>query len=134
MLWEKAIINCAINPLGALWQLTNGSLLEHPQYWEKAGTIVEEILQVAQKLGLSLKSIPYYLDKIRTVLSSTRLNKNSMFQDIENRRPTEIDFLNGYITRMAAKYAISVLYNENLVEMIKIREKSKNMKKKDLKE
>ncbi|MHA1673605.1 MAG: ketopantoate reductase family protein [Promethearchaeota archaeon] len=122
ILWEKAIINCAINPLGTLWQLPNGLLMKHPQFWETVGKLVEEILQVAQKLGILLESSPYYLDRIRTVLESTQANKNSMFQDIENHRPTEIDFLNGYITQMATKCALSVPQNEQLVAKIKIME------------
>ena len=90
--------------------------------WCRRKVRLEEILQVAQKLGILLESSPYYLDRIRTVLESTQTNKNSMFQDIENHRHTEIDFLNGYITQMATECAISVPQNEQLVAKIKIME------------
>ncbi|TFH30809.1 MAG: 2-dehydropantoate 2-reductase [Promethearchaeota archaeon] len=120
--WEKAIINCAINPMGALLQQSNGFLIDNPHFWEISGKVVEEILQVAPQLEISLNSHSYYMDQIRDVLKATRPNKNSMLQDIENQRPTEIDFLNGYITQMAAKFAILVPYNEILVALIRMKE------------
>ncbi len=120
--WEKAIINCAINPMGALLNQPNGFLLNNLHFWTMGGKLVEEILHVAKQMGISLKTHSHYMDQIRHVLKATQANKNSMLQDIENHRPTEIDFLNGYITQMAKKNAISVPYNEMLVALIKMKD------------
>ena len=45
--------------------------------------------------------------------------KPSMLQDFERGRPTEIDFLNGYVVRLGKQNGMSVVYNELIVLIVK---------------
>jgi 2-dehydropantoate 2-reductase len=44
--------------------------------------------------------------------------KSSSLQSLERGKPTEIDFLNGYIVRNALKFGVSVPVNDIIVKMI----------------
>ena len=55
----------------------------------------------------------------RTWTSRKRRLKSSSLQSLERGKPTEIDYLNGYITKLAGQKQIPVPVNEKLVKMVK---------------
>lgn len=122
IIWEKAIINMAINPLGAVLDVANGILLNSLDFWKIAKILVEEILLIGKHLKIILQSSQYYLSNIRKVLEQTSLNRNSMLQDLDAFRQTEIDYLNGYIVEIATKFEVQVPVNTLLTSLIKMKE------------
>jgi len=58
------------------------------------------------------------------VCRKTARNLSSMLQDINNKKPTEIDSINGEIVAAGRKFGIPVSVNEELVQRIKEIEKS----------
>ena len=56
------------------------------------------------------------------VASGTGKNKNSMLQDVLSSRPTEVDFLNGYIARYAESVQKRAPVNALLHALIKAKE------------
>jgi len=51
--------------------------------------------------------------------------KSSSLQSLERGKPTEIDFLNGYIVMKGRAYEVPVLVNDKIVSMIKEIEEDK---------
>ena len=45
--------------------------------------------------------------------------KSSSLQSLERGKPTEIDYLNGYIVKKAQQFNIPVPVNQKLVDMVK---------------
>jgi 2-dehydropantoate 2-reductase len=45
--------------------------------------------------------------------------KPSMLQDFERGRPTEIDFINGYVVGLGKQNGINVVFNEVIVAIVK---------------
>jgi 2-dehydropantoate 2-reductase len=118
LVWEKIFVNVAINPFGALTGLRNGDLLTVPQLQDSMKAAILEGLQVTDKLGLSINS-QTPIGKAFEVAQKTARNKNSMLQDIEKGKRTEIDFINGAIVKRGEKIGVSCPINAVLTALIK---------------
>lgn len=115
--WTKVIFNAASNPLGALTGLTHGRLCDDPDLRKLVRGLIDEGKAVAAALGVSLDSDPDALiDHAHRVAYD---HKASMLQDLEARRPTEIDFLNGGIARFGAEERVPTPLNETIAALVK---------------
>jgi len=147
MNWKKLAANCAINPLTALRNCTNGNLLssriERPRYEDTIGNIaidyqhplflykiIREVSDVAlaeMKANKCMsdetrKSLSYtaLADFVENVIRQTSKNKSSMLQDvIANRYPTEIMYLNGYVSKIGREvHGLDVQTNDSVTKMV----------------
>ena len=125
-LWIKLAINCAINPLTAIHQITNGQLAGD-NYQIELQPIIEEVAQVlsAEQGPISHHQL---LKTIHKVIENTATNHSSMQQDIYHKRPTEIDFITGYLLQRATQHHISAPKNRELYQKVKRIEQSWNLK------
>jgi 2-dehydropantoate 2-reductase len=116
VLWTKAIVNAAINPLTALTRMSNGALSKNRSVIELGSEVISEGMAVSRAEQVKLVGDPRRL--WRRILESTRANKSSMLQDIERGKMTEIRQLNGAIVSQAKKAGIGVPINEVLTELV----------------
>ncbi|WJG08321.1 2-dehydropantoate 2-reductase [Aliiglaciecola sp. LCG003] len=117
VLWNKLLINAVINPLTTLNNIRNGQLAE-PQYTQHIEGIVHEVVQVMQALGLTANH-QQRLQHCYQVIQHTAQNYSSMHQDLLHKRPSEIDFINGYVVQQARRLDIPVPYNQTLLQQVK---------------
>jgi 2-dehydropantoate 2-reductase len=122
VLWGKLIINSAINPISALTGRRNGELLKSVELLGLMREILKEGILVANSIGIELPYTPF-LNRLEEILKKTALNKSSMLQDIERKRKTEIDYINGYILKRAKEKNIDVPLNRAFYILIKALEK-----------
>jgi len=115
--WTKILINAGINPFGALTGMKNGELLMIPELKELMAKTVIEGTDVAKKFDVKLEGDPVSL-MIKTA-KMTAQNKNSMLQDIEKGKRTEIDFMNGAISNLGKRKGISTPLNSLLTHLVK---------------
>lgn len=120
-IWEKAIINAAINPLAAITGVKNGELL-NGNNWFTSLEIMYEACSVARAHGVNVRPDDRMESYLKLVLESTRENTCSMGQDLIHGRVTEIDFINGKIVEIAELYGIPVPFNRLLTTLIKMSE------------
>ncbi len=120
ILWSKALINAAINPLTAILEVRNGAL-EKPGHWRIVKNTIQEILKVVHALNIRL-TMENPEDYVLDVVRKTSLNKSSMLQDIEKGKKTENDFITGYILEIARKLGIEMPVNEALYNLVRIKE------------
>lgn len=116
-LWLKLAINSVINPLTALHQCLNGELLQLPNIDSTITHLCNELVDVAGADGKNLT-----LEQCRTVydvINATAQNRSSMLQDRLAKRPTEIDFINGFIVRRARHYGINCSHHAELLDAMK---------------
>jgi len=116
VLWTKAIVNSAINPVSALTRVRNGDLQKSPELRDVASKTIGEGSAVAHANGVLLKPSPKSL--FPKVLASTLTNKSSMLQDIEAGRKTEIRQLNGMISRLGSAVGVSTPLNDVLTRLV----------------
>ena len=115
--WTKILINAGINPFGALIGTKNGELITIPELKELMTETVIEGKNVAEKIDVKLDGDPVSL-MIKTV-EMTAKNKNSMLQDIEKGKRTEIDFINGAISNLGKKNGVLTPLNTLLTHLVK---------------
>ena len=125
VLWTKAIVNAAINPLSALTRLPNGALAKNAAIREIALRVIDEGILVSQAEHIRLVGDPRKL--WRTILLSTGANKSSMLQDIEGGKITEIRQLNGAILSHGKKTRIKTPVNRILTKLVLGLEESSKM-------
>ncbi len=121
-IWTKLIINVGINALTAIHRCPNGELLESDDTLNTLTAAVKEGEAVARAKGIQVVDDP--LAMTLDVCKKTARNLSSMLQDINNKRPTEIDSINGEIVAAGRKLGIPVPVNEALVQKVKEIEKA----------
>jgi 2-dehydropantoate 2-reductase len=104
--WRKVIFNAATNPLGALTGLTHGRLCERPPLRALASKLVDEGKAVAAAQGIELDSDPEELIDFAARPEVAYDHKASMLQDVEARRQTEVDYLNGGIVEFGRRFGV----------------------------
>ncbi len=117
LLWEKLIINCAINPLTALLDRPNGTIVQDTELREIAAAVAREALLVARSHGVAL-SESEAVARVETVARKTAQNISSMLQDVRRGRPTEIEYINGAIVRAGRRLGIATPLNMLLMRLV----------------
>jgi 2-dehydropantoate 2-reductase len=115
-LWSKLLINVGINALTAIHRCPNGKLLESAAGLEQLTAAVREGEAVARALGIQLSGDP--LAMTLDVCRKTAQNLSSMLQDVNNKRTTEIDAINGEIVAAARKLGIPTPVNDALIQQV----------------
>jgi len=118
--WEKIIVNATINPLTAIWRVTNGEITQMSIAKSIIPAIIEEILDVAEVMNVNISSsFDELIQAVFTIAKNTSSNQSSMLQDIERCSPTEIDFINGSIVDYGNQHYVITPINEAIVKIIK---------------
>jgi 2-dehydropantoate 2-reductase len=122
--WRKVIFNAATNPVGALTGLTHGRVCERPDLRTLVSTLVDEGKAVASAQGIVLDADPEELIDHAAKPEVAYDHKASMLQDIEARRATEIDYLNGGIARFGREHGVPTPLNDAITQLVKALEES----------
>jgi 2-dehydropantoate 2-reductase len=117
--WRKVIFNASTNPIGALTGLTHGRVCERPDLRALVSGLVNEGKAVAAAQGITLDADPEALIDHAARPEVAYDHKASMLQDVEARRPTEIDFLNGGIARFGRELGIPTPSHDIITALIK---------------
>lgn len=115
--WQKLAINCAINPLTALYKLKNGELTG-PRFADVLQQICVEVADVISAEGIATTA-EELLRRVMTVMELTADNYSSMYQDMELGRETEVEAITGFLLARAAHHGIAVPVNQGLYQGIK---------------
>jgi 2-dehydropantoate 2-reductase len=122
--WRKLIFNAATNPVGALTGLTHGRVCEDPELRAFVSGLVDEGKSVAAAQSIELDEDPETLIDYAARPDVAYDHKASMLQDVEARRQTEIDFLNGGIVRFGGEHGVPTPLNAAVTALIKGLERS----------
>jgi 2-dehydropantoate 2-reductase len=125
--WRKVIFNASTNPVGALTGLTHGRVVERPDLRTLVTGLVDEGKAVAAAQGIVLDADPEELIDHAAKPEVAYGHKASMLQDVEARRATEVDFLNGGIARFGREHGVATPLNDSITALIKGVEASWNL-------
>ncbi len=117
-LWAKLVLNCSYNALSAVAELPYGGLLGVGGVTDVIRDVVDECSAVAKALGVSLPKDIY--DSVLALPPTMPNQYSSTAQDVARGRPSEIDYLNGYVARKAAELSIPAPTNLALQVMVKL--------------
>lgn len=122
IIWKKLIINVGINAITGLTGIKNGNILDLPPTGELVRTAVKEACDVALAHGVKLPED--IAGQVFTVAKATGPNRSSMGQDVDHKRQTEIDAINGAVVHLAQNKNIPVPVNQTLTALVKILQKN----------
>ena len=135
-LYAKLIINSCITSLGAICGLYLGKMLSMAKVRRIFIEIIRESVAVAEIMKIRIEIFGGKLDfrkfikgtgpvsdfrrhlMIRLIGFKYRRLKSSSLQSLERGKPSEIDYLNGYIVGNAERYNVKVPVNEAIVRII----------------
>jgi 2-dehydropantoate 2-reductase len=117
--WRKLIFNAATNPIGALTGLTHGQVCEDDSLRRLVSALVDEGKAVAVAQGIDLDADPEELIDHAARPDVAYGHKASMLQDVEARRLTEIDYLNGGVSRFGREHGVATPLNDALTALVK---------------
>jgi 2-dehydropantoate 2-reductase len=124
-LWIKLIWNCALNAVSALGRAKYGQIVASPDAWKVVETAVYEVLAVAHAAHIQ----PPGLEDPKAALAgafkiATQMAEalSSTAQDLQRGKLTEIDSLNGYISRRGAELGVPTPVNHALYALVKLAE------------
>jgi 2-dehydropantoate 2-reductase len=122
--WRKVIFNASTNPIGALTGLTHGRVCEDAALRSLVSSLVDEGKAVAAAQGIELDADPEELIDHAARPDVAYDHKASMLQDVEARRPTEIDYLNGGIVRFGDEHGVPAPHNRAIWALVRGLERS----------
>ena len=124
--WSKLIFNATVNAVAALTGLPHDWHYAARERPDELGHLVfgliEEGKQVADAAGVELHEDPWEMNVLATQRGSRHYP--SMLEDVEARRPTEIDHITGALVREAERLGVPVPLHTALYRLVRAREAS----------
>lgn len=124
--WSKLIFNATVNSVAALTGLAHdghfATLGEATDLGHLVRDLVDEGKAVAAAAGVELHEDPWQMNVHATRRGSTHFP--SMLEDVEARRPTEVDLITGALVREAERLDVPVPLHRAMYRLIKGKEAS----------
>jgi 2-dehydropantoate 2-reductase len=117
-LWQKLVVNAGINAFTALLDCPNGAIVDAPLYQQTIDGLCTEIAALLQADTGEYATPQVLRQRIEAVAKSTASNTSSMRADVNAKRKTEIDFINGYLVQCGRRHGIATPVNQMLVQRV----------------
>ncbi|ANK65696.1 2-dehydropantoate 2-reductase [Loigolactobacillus backii] len=105
-LMSKVVFNAVVNTLCTMFELTMGQFIEYPGAKEMSTQLMNESYDACERAGIQM--IETRQQEIESVDYVSRvsnpLHYPSMYQDFSKGRPTEVDYINGYIAKIGREH------------------------------
>jgi 2-dehydropantoate 2-reductase len=124
--WSKLIFNATVNSVAALTGLPHDhhfAELERPtDLGHLVRGLIDEGKRIAAGAGIPLREDPWEMNVLATKRGSRHYP--SMLEDVEARRPTEVDFITGALVREAERQGVEASLLTAVYRLVKAREAS----------
>jgi 2-dehydropantoate 2-reductase len=124
--WSKLIFNSTVNTVAALTGLPHDSHFAERDRPEQLGHLVHDLVaegkRVAAAAGVELHEDPWEMNVLATRRGSRHYP--SMLEDVEARRPTEVDHITGALVGEAERLGVPVPLQAAVYRLVKAREAS----------
>jgi 2-dehydropantoate 2-reductase len=124
--WSKLIFNATVNGVSALTGLPHDAHFAAERADSDLGHLVHQLVdegkRVAAAAGVELHDDPWEMNVLATKRGSAHYP--SMLEDVEARRPTEVELINGALVREAARCGVDAPLHTALYRLVKARETS----------
>jgi 2-dehydropantoate 2-reductase len=124
--WSKLIFNATVNAVAALTGLPHDPHFaaeeQHSDLGHLVHALVDEGKAVAAAAGIELFEDPWEMNVLATQRGSAHYP--SMLEDVDARRPTEIELITGSLVREAERLGVPAPLHTALYRLIKAKEES----------
>jgi 2-dehydropantoate 2-reductase len=116
--WTKLATNCLANPLAGILNRPNREL-RGPELDRAKQILLDEVKAVARAEGVKVELT---VEQFNRRLKGD--NVPSLRTDLDRGRPTEIEFLNGAVARLARRHGVPAPANELLCSLVRFLERA----------
>lgn len=143
MKWSKLLMNATFSGMSAALGCTFGEVLNNQDAMRSLANIADETIKVARANKVQLvemqgkdfefleldkqEDIPEKMAFYEDVWGPHANLKASMLQDLEKGRKTEIDFINGHVSKKGREKNIPTPYNDLVCILVKKSEETKEL-------
>ena len=124
--WSKLIFNATVNGVAALTGLRHDQHFAAENDPGDLGRLVHDLVdegkRIAAAAGVELRDDPWEMNVLATKRGSAHFP--SMLEDVEARRPTEVELINGALVREAQRCGVDAPLHTALYRLVKAREAS----------
>jgi 2-dehydropantoate 2-reductase len=124
--WSKLIFNSTVNSVAAVTGLRHDRHFAEEERLEQLGHLVHDLIdegkRVAAAAGIELHEDPWEMNVLATRRGSAHYP--SMLEDVDARRPTEVDHITGALVREAERLGVEVPLQAAMYRLVKAREAS----------
>lgn len=117
MLWEKLVLTSSLGGVGAMLDMSVGTIRSDPGHWRMLDDAMNEVAAVARARGVALPEdcVARTLEFVSTFPDDAR---SSLNRDLRSNRPSEFAHLTGAIPRLAAPFGVKVPVHQLLVQRL----------------
>jgi 2-dehydropantoate 2-reductase len=120
--WSKLIFNATVNGVAALTGLRHDFHFAEGQLGELVHGLVDEGKAVAHAAEIELHDDPWEMNVLAT--QRGHAHYPSMLEDVDARRPTEVELINGALVRQARERGVEAPLHEAVYALVRGREAS----------
>lgn len=121
-MWKKLLGNVGLSAISGATDLRSVDIMAVPELQDTVLRAVDEAAQVARACGIELD-----VAEAREVLSKltspsgggTGTSKSSLCADLAQRRPTEVDYIYGSVTRLGRQHGVPTPTLDTLIGIVK---------------
>ncbi|KRK40617.1 ketopantoate reductase family protein [Loigolactobacillus bifermentans] len=123
-LMAKVVFNSVVNTLCTLFEITMGEYAGYPGADEMSKQLIDEAYDVCERDGIvMLNTREQELASVNYVSKvANPLHYPSMYQDMSKNRPTEVDYINGYLVKLGQKYNYNAKTHAFLTHLVHLAE------------
>ncbi|UVM41507.1 2-dehydropantoate 2-reductase [Pseudomonas sp. B21-017] len=118
-IWEKVAFNAALNSVCAITRQTVGGVGDSEHGRSLTAGVIRETVEVANALGVDAQASRVE-HAVNHAFANHHQHKPSMLQDVEAKRKTEIDFINGAVVERANEQGIDTPVLSSLHSLVKL--------------
>lgn len=105
MCMSKVVFNAVTNTLCTMFEMQMGQFIEYEGVREMARQLFDEAYDACERAGIYLIATRQeQVDSVITVSQEYKYHYPSMYQDFSKGRPTEVDYINGYIAKIGRQH------------------------------
>jgi 2-dehydropantoate 2-reductase len=119
--WKKLALNACTLPTAALLRFFAHELAAFEPAKLEMAAILREVVDVANAQGIALEYDERW-NAIISLLEKAIGGKASMLQDVEAKRQTEIEVINGAIVEAGKRVGVATPHNQAMVWMVQVAE------------
>jgi 2-dehydropantoate 2-reductase len=120
--WSKLIFNATVNSVAALTGLPHDHHFAEEQVGNLVHALIDEGKATADAVGVELWEDPWEMNVLATKRGYA--HRPSMLEDVEAKRPTEVDLITGSLVRAADQAGVPVPLHSALYALVRGKEAS----------
>ncbi|KRL00575.1 ketopantoate reductase family protein [Liquorilactobacillus capillatus] len=129
-LLAKVVFNSVVNTLCTLFEITMGEFASYPKADALSVRLIDEAYDVCERAGIQMLNTRQeelasvnYVSKV-----ANPLHYPSMYQDMSHNRPTEVDYINGYLVKLGRQYHYEATTHAFLTHLVHLAEHTRHQK------